>query len=254
VEFGGLDEGIQRCCDGGALARLRAEVVEAAEDGSPNGTLGRVVDERDARVADEARKPVSVADGVGGCVADGGCLERRQVPEPGLELGEQGGSFGKPNGATLCGVVTGALVDCIERTSPVDRTLRVGMVDRSLAEFADHVCPAPGERDAWPLPSAGRVGRERIADNRALLLTDEVHERSSALVVTDSMDDDARRGEAPHLPGLATAAVESEPAGLVETHHRQGEHVLEERRVDKREPLGHGGREVPEVSVRRTTS
>src|SRR5688572_2388028 len=82
VELGGLDQGVEGRGDGCSLAGLRAEVIPAADDGTANGALGRVVVEWDARILDEAGEPLPVGDGVRGSVADRELLERGQVPQP----------------------------------------------------------------------------------------------------------------------------------------------------------------------------
>ena len=55
------------------------------------------------------------------------------------------------------------------------------------------------------LGSCARLVRaERVADDHAAVVTDESTEGRGALVVADPMHDDARRGQAPHLPRLAS--------------------------------------------------
>lgn len=60
------------------------------------------------------------------------------------------------------------------------------------------------------------------------------------------MHDDARRGEAPHLPRLGALAVEPRPARLIETDHWLRLHLLEQGVVDNRESLRDRVREIPQ--------
>jgi hypothetical protein len=61
------------------------------------------------------------------------------------------------------------------------------------------------------------------------------------------MDNDARRREGPHLPGLGRRAVEPWPSRLVESDDRVRKHVGEQRRVDALQPTRERVGQIPEV-------
>jgi hypothetical protein len=88
--------------------------------------------------------------------------------------------------------------------------------------------PAAREGNIVVAARASLVRLERIADDGAVVAGHQVFDGRGSFVVSDLVNDDARRGEAPHLPGLAVSGLESLPARLVETDDRLGKHTREQ--------------------------
>ena len=59
------------------------------------------------------------------------------------------------------------------------------------------------------------------------------------------MNDDTRRRETPHLPGLGIDGVEPRPACLVQADHRLGEYMPEQRGVDALQAMGDRIGQIP---------
>ncbi len=102
------------------------------------------------------------------------------------------------------------------------------------------------QRARHPGARAGAVGRERVADDRAGVVADELGEGGGALVVADPMHNDTRCGQTPHLPRLGTRRLKARPSGLVETDHGSLQHVYCERRVDEGESFRDRVGEIPQ--------
>jgi hypothetical protein len=118
--------------------------------------------------------------------------------------------------------------DLVDRTDPRERLLGLGVIRHRFFEAAIDVSPAIREHDSRTFSRARLMRTEIVADDRAVIAADEILEGRGALVITDSVHDDARRGETPHLPLLRAATVEARPAGLIESDHWLREHELEE--------------------------
>lgn len=74
-------------------------MILSAYDGTSDRAFGAVVVERHERIFNEAREPIPVGDGVGGCFADRKRLEHGMTPQPDLELRE---NFGGLSTSAVC--------------------------------------------------------------------------------------------------------------------------------------------------------
>lgn len=163
-----------------------------------------------------------------------------------LELVENAHRLGSAEFGETHEITTGLAIDLVKLTDPRDRLLRLGMIRHRLFESAIDMRPTVREDDARTFASAGLVRAEVVADNRAAVTSDEILERGGALVVANPVYDDARGRQTPHLPLLRAATVESRPAGLIETDHWLGKHVIEESGVNARQPMRESIGEIPE--------
>src|SRR5690606_8845600 len=93
---------------------------------------------------------------------------------------------------------------------------------------------------------AGGVGAERIAHDDTDEISNQLLERSGALVIADSMNHDAGRGQAPHLPRLGVAIAKAFPPGLIEADHWLGDYSLEQRLIQGRQAFRDRPELIPE--------
>ena len=91
---------------------------------------------------------------------------------------------------------------------------------------------------------------QRVAHDHAVVLADQRLERLGALVVANAMTDEARRGDAPHLPGLVLLAVEALASSSGRARSRDATGALEQRRVSEPKPSRQRVELIPE-SLRR---
>jgi len=93
------------------------------------------------------------------------------------------------------------------------------MIRRRLFEFSVHVCPTSGEYDLVAIFFAKTcaVRLRCIANDNTLIALHERAKCDCTLVVANSMHDDLRRCDAPHLPRLVFFPIETWPARLIET-------------------------------------
>src|ERR1700722_14363311 len=118
VQLRGLEEGVEGGGDLGASSRFRAVVILAPDDGPADSSLGRIVVQRDARVAEEPRVPVPVGDDARASIADRQGLERRLGPEAGLHRGDDLRSLAAPKLRLRVDVSLVTIVDLVELPDP----------------------------------------------------------------------------------------------------------------------------------------
>jgi len=77
-------------------------------------------------------------------------------------------------------------------SDPVESKLRIGVIRESLFGFPKYVRPAAGELDMIASASASLMSFERVADDDAAVLANQVSESVSAFIVADLLAHDAR--------------------------------------------------------------
>src|SRR5262249_17730630 len=126
-ELRGFQQRVEHRGDLGAATGLGAVMILAADDRTADSALGRVVVQRDAGIAEEARESIPVGDDVGSRLADRERLEQRLVPKPGLHGRDDVCAFGAPKLGLLGEVTAGALVDVVELSYPLERKVSLGV-------------------------------------------------------------------------------------------------------------------------------
>jgi len=86
---------------------------------------------------------------------------------------------------------------------------------------------------------------ERITSDDAAIIANQRLESIGALVITNAMHDDSRRGQAPHLPRLVAFAIEPRPARLIEPYYRLREHTGEQGSRRRLEPSAERAQLIP---------
>ena len=140
----------------------------------------------------------------------------------------------------------GLRVDSVEVLDPSPYDQRRRKVVTSLFIATVHVRPATGQRQTLLAACARDVRRGSVADDCSRVVADEGLEGRRRFVVADLMVDQARRAEAPHLPGRQRLVLKVRPARLIEPDHRTGAKLLEDRIVGRRQQVGHRRALVPQ--------